>query len=137
MCWHSTGESTIKIKSTIAIALAAASMFAVPTASAADYDIGCSFDRWGFLGGQVCAICDWPRRADGSWPRVRNIYVPEHTNPARSTCSSGSYSSTCTYREKQFVEEREIETIYYDLTDDTVPPGEPGWLPEHAMVGNA
>ncbi len=82
-------------------------------------------------------ICDWPRRADSSWQRGREIYVPEHTVPAKSTCS-GSYSVTCTFYEKHTVEERTIEPkIFYDVTDDTVPAGEPGWLPEHAMVGNA
>jgi hypothetical protein len=117
--------------------LIAAASFAAPTANAEEYDIGCDFIRWGFLGGQVRMICDGPRRPDGSWQRGRMIFVPAHVNPARSTCSSGSYSSTCTYREKEYVDQREIEKVFYDVTDDTVPPGEPGWLPEGASIGNA
>ncbi|QXO13314.1 hypothetical protein SEA_TROOPER_37 [Mycobacterium phage Trooper] len=132
----------MKITSTVAAVAVAATILA-PTAKAddsawpANYNIGCSFDRWGFLGSQVRQVCDGPRRADGSWRRGRYIYVPEHRVPAKSTCS-GTYSVTCTFYEAHDVEEKVIEPMnFYEVTDDTIPPGEPGWLPEGADVGNA
>ncbi|ASR86144.1 hypothetical protein SEA_BOBSWAGET_38 [Mycobacterium phage BobSwaget] len=102
----------------------------------ADYDPGCDVIRWGFLGGQIRMICDGPKRPDGSWTRGRRIYVPEHIVPARTTCS-GTYSVTCTSYDKRYVDEQEIEKIHYDVTDDTVPPGEPGWLASGVWMGNA
>jgi hypothetical protein len=81
LAFHREG-STIKITSTLAGLMIAAS-FAAPNASADDYDMGCEFIRWGFLGGQVRAICDGPKRADGSWQRGRLFEVPAHTLPAR------------------------------------------------------
>jgi hypothetical protein len=114
----------------------AASLAAAPTAEADDYDSGCEYIRWGFLGSQMRTICDGPRRPDGSWQRGRLISIPSHTLPARSTCS-GTYSVTCTYREKQEVDMKIIEKVFYDLTDGTIPEGEPGWLPPGTEVGNA
>ncbi|QGJ88986.1 hypothetical protein SEA_QUEENB2_36 [Mycobacterium phage QueenB2] len=125
----------MKITSTIA-ALAVAATIAAPTANADEYDTGCEHIRWGFLGSQVRTICDGPRRPDGSWQRGRLIAVPSHTLPARSTCS-GTYSVTCTYREKQEVDMRIIEKVFYDVTDATIPEGEPGWLSEGTSIGNA
>ncbi|AOZ61278.1 hypothetical protein SEA_DARTHPHADER_38 [Mycobacterium phage DarthPhader] len=125
----------MKITSTIAALMVAATL-AAPTANAdEDYDKGCAFDPWGFLGSQDRTICDGPRRPDGSWQRGRLISVPSHVNPARSTCS-GTYSVTCTFREKEYVDMRIIEKVFYDLTDDNIPPGEPGWLPPGTEIGN-
>ncbi|AZV00832.1 hypothetical protein KIY87_gp63 [Mycobacterium phage Malec] len=132
----------MKITSTIA-ALAIGASILAPTAQAdelawpSDYDPGCDNIRWGFLGSQVRTICDGPRRPDGSWTRGRLISIPAHVNPARSTCTSGSYSSTCTYREKEYVDMQIIEKTHYDVTDDSVPPGEPGYLASGVSIGNA
>ncbi|UJD20966.1 hypothetical protein SEA_HARRYHOUDINI_38 [Mycobacterium phage HarryHoudini] len=126
------------MKITFALAaLTVAASIAAPTANADEYDTGCEHIRWGFLGSQVRTVCDGPRRPDGSWQRGRLISIPSHTLPARSTCSVGSYSSTCTYREAQDVDMRVIEKVFYDVTDETIPPGEPGWLPEGTSIGNA
>ncbi|WXX09746.1 hypothetical protein [Mycobacterium phage MS619] len=126
------------MKITFALAaLTVAATIAAPTANADDdYDVGCAFDRWGFLGSQVRTICDGPKRPDGSWHRGRIIDIPAHVNPARTTCS-GTYSVTCTSYDKEYVDRREIEKVFYDVTDDTVPPGEPGWLAEGVEIGNA
>ncbi|AYD86311.1 hypothetical protein KIY81_gp56 [Mycobacterium phage Bugsy] len=131
------------MKITFALAaLTVAASIAAPTANAdelawpADYNAGCDHIRWGFLGSQVRTICDGPRRPDGSWHRGRLITVPAHTKPAKTTCS-GTYSVTCTHYESRDVDTKIIEKVYYDVTDETIPPGEPGWLPSGVSIGNA
>ncbi|AIW02932.1 hypothetical protein PBI_LARENN_37 [Mycobacterium phage Larenn] len=131
----------MKITSTIA-ALAIGASILAPTAQAdelawpSDYDPGCDNIRWGFLGSQVRTICDGPRRPDGSWTRGRLISVPAHTRPAKTTCS-GTYSVTCTYYEARDVDMKIIEKVHYDVTDATIPEGEPGYLPSGVSIGNA
>jgi hypothetical protein len=58
-----------------------------------------------------------------------------HT-PGQTTCS-GSYSVTCTSYKKRYVDRREIDKVFYDLTDDSIPEGEPGWLASGISIGNA
>ncbi len=109
-------------------------IFAAP--AKADYEIGCEHSRWGFLGSELRTICDGPRETDGSWERGRVISKGGYWKPAQTTCS-GTYSVTCTHYEKTYIERVEIEKVFYTVTDAAIPPGEPGWLPEGANVGNA
>jgi hypothetical protein len=99
----------------------------------ADYDPGCEFIRWGFVGSQERTICDGPKRPDGSWTRGRMIATPAHILPAKSTCSSGKYSSSCTFREKTYVDEAVHSKDHYVVFDNTVLPDEPPWLPPGTM----
>ena len=119
-----------------AAALMATSGLMLAAPAAADYAQGCEHIRWGFLGQDVRMICDWPREPDGSWQRVRQFSTGGYWRPARTTCS-GTYSVTCTHYEKTYIEFREIGKEFYFVTDDTIPPGEPGWLPEGIDIGNA
>ena len=77
-------------------------------------------------GRHLCAegstICDGPRAADGRWVRYRMVWVPAHNVPLRTSCSS---TTTGGY----FQQEQVFEKVKYPVTDDTVVPGEPGWLP--------
>jgi hypothetical protein len=125
-----------KVVPTLVATLMAASglMFAAP--ANAEYDEGCEAINWGFLGRDTRSICDGPRRPDGSWDRSRFFFSGGYTMPARTTCS-GTYSVTCYSYEKTYVELKEIGREYYVVTDATIPPGEPGWLPQGAQVGNA
>jgi len=109
-------------------------LFAAP--AKADYVRGCEFSLWGFLGKDRRTICDYPRRPDGSWERGRLFSSGGYWTPARTTCS-GTYSVTCYSYDKTYIEFKVIDNTWYDVTDDTIPPGEPGWLPEGAEVGNA
>lgn len=91
--------------------------------------IGCETIRWGFLGTQRRTVCDTPRRADGSWTRAREVWVPAGWVPGYC---SGSYWVSCSqgyYRERGTVA---FET--YPVTDATVLPDEPGWLPTGSVV---
>jgi hypothetical protein len=109
---------------------------AAPSANADDSDMGCEHIRWGFLGKDVRTICDGPLRPDGSWERGRLISTPAHILPAKTTCS-GTYSVTCTFYEKRYVDRVEIEKVFYTVTDDSIPAGEPGWLASGISIGNA
>lgn len=62
--------------------------------------VGCETIRWGFLGSQRRTVCDTPRRADGSWTRAREVWVPAGWVPGYC---SGSYWVSCSsgyYRER-------------------------------------
>lgn len=88
--------------------------------------VGCETIRWGFLGTQRRTVCDTPRRPDGSWTRAREVWVPAGWVPgycSRYSCTSGYYNAggTVAYEE-------------YPVTDDTVLPDEPGWLPTGSVV---
>lgn len=88
--------------------------------------VGCETIRWGFLGSQRRTVCDTPRRADGSWTRAREVWVPAGWVPgwcSRYSCTSGYYNQggTIAYEE-------------YPVTDGTVLPDEPGWLPTGSVV---
>lgn len=92
--------------------------------------VGCETIRWGFLGAQLRTVCDTPRRPDGSWTRAREVWVP--AGWVRGYCSFGTYSSSCSqgyYRERGTVAYEE-----YPVTDATVLPDEPGWLPTGSVV---
>lgn len=104
--------------------VASAALVLAPQASAY-VDMGCQTDRWGFLGSQGRTLCDGPRNADGSWLRARVVWTPAHQVP--STCYGGYYVSTCYagYWVDQTVQSQET----YVVTDGTVLPDEPGWLP--------
>lgn len=91
--------------------------------------VGCETIRWGFLGSQRRTVCDTPRRADGSWTRAREVWIP--AGWVRGYCSFG-YFSSCSqgyYRERGTVAYEE-----YPVTDATVLPDEPGWLPTGSVV---
>ncbi len=91
--------------------------------------VGCETIRWGFLGSQLRTVCDTQRRPDGSWTRAREVWVP--AGWVRGYCSFG-YFSSCSqgyYRERGTVAYEE-----YLVTDDTVLPDEPGWLPTGSVV---
>lgn len=91
--------------------------------------VGCETIRWGFLGSQLRTVCDTPRRPDGSWTRAREVWVP--AGWVRGYCSFG-YFSSCSqgyYRERGTVAYEE-----YPVTDGTVLPDEPGWLPTGSVV---
>jgi hypothetical protein len=102
----------------------AAGMGWAPLANA-DVEPGCQNDRWGFLGSQTRSICDGPKRSDGSWVRYRMIWVPAHQVPVSTSC--GTYS--CTTSGGYWQDEQVFEKVKYPVTEDTVVPGEPDWLP--------
>ncbi|AEK06503.1 hypothetical protein PBI_SEBATA_26 [Mycobacterium phage Sebata] len=109
-------------KTFAALALAAAAVLSsAPIATADDYVPGCERIRWGFLGSGYRTICDGPRQPDGSWLRWRREWTPAGYVPgwcSRYSCSSGYYRSETTQRQET-----------YPVTDATVLPGEPGWIP--------
>ncbi|MDG4663705.1 hypothetical protein [Mycobacterium sp. 236(2023)] len=73
-------------------------------------------------------MCDGPILPDGSWMRHRVIGIPAHYRNARSTCTGGSYSSTCTYYEAGWVEDDVWEDDWYPVRPETVLPDEPGHI---------
>ncbi|WP_232005976.1 hypothetical protein [Mycobacterium sp. 852013-50091_SCH5140682] len=98
------------------------------TGAKASPNVGCeTIAAPGLLAwGQKRTICDGPRRADGSWWRTRQYWTPAHYVPVscyRWSCSGG-YSvgdSVARYEE-------------YAVTDATVLPDEPGWLPTGSVA---
>lgn len=96
----------------------------------ADPGIGCETIHWGFLGGQRRTVCDTPRRADGSWTRAREVWVPAGYVPRSTYCGSYSCSSSGGY----YRERGTVAYEQYPVTDDTVLPNEPGWLPTGSVV---
>lgn len=89
---------------------------------------GCEQIAWGFLGSQQRLICDGPIRPDGSWERSRVIGVPAHYRNARSSCSSGTYYSDCTFYPAGWVEQVTVEDTSYIVFPWNVLPNEPGHL---------
>ncbi|AHG24462.1 hypothetical protein PBI_OAKER_71 [Mycobacterium phage Oaker] len=113
-----------KIIATAAVGAAVAgALITAPTASA-DYVMGCERVRWGFLFSGYRTICDGPKRPDGSWDRTRREWTPDHW--AGGYCS-GYYYISCTPR--YFVPESTQRLETYPVTDATVLPGEPAWIP--------
>lgn len=88
----------------------------------------CEQIPWGFFGSQRRMICDGPIRPDGSWERERVIGVPAHYRNASSECSSGSYSSRCTFYPAGWVEQVTVEDSVYVVFPSNVLPNEPGHL---------
>ena len=104
-------------------AVMAAGVQAAPLAHA--YEPGCVSQFWLYnLRGTTRTICDGPRFPDGSWKRAREFFAPERYVPV--TCSWGSYGGSCyggyTLRELNILD-------VYPVTDATVLPDEPGWIP--------
>jgi hypothetical protein len=83
--------------------------------------VGCETIHWGFLGMQRRTICDGPRNPDGSWNRLRIIWTPAHYVPVSCT----RYSCWGGYPVDESLQAKEN----YPVTDGTVLPDEPGWLP--------
>jgi hypothetical protein len=74
-------------------------------------------------------ICDTPLRPDGSWGRTRSFWIPAHHVSAQSDCTSGSYSSHCTFTEAHDVDDTIVQQDKYDVFPDNVLPDEPGHVP--------
>ncbi|HPE52978.1 MAG TPA: hypothetical protein PK852_02565 [Mesotoga prima] len=107
----------------IASAIVAAGMTVAPvTASAAPIGEGCVSDFWMWQGLRTASrmICDGDRAADGSWERRRGFFDDPYYVPFR--CSR--YSCWGGY----WVPELKVMESYR-VTDDTVLPDEPGWIP--------
>lgn len=112
----------------VGVVVATGVLHAVAPAKAAP-GVGCETIRWGFLGGQRRTVCDTPRRADGSWTRAREVWVPAGWVPGYC---SGGYWLSCSqgyHRERGTVAYEE-----YPVTDASVLPDEPGWLPTGSVV---
>ena len=112
-------------------ALAAAVQMSTPEPLAhADSGLGCLTEKWGFLGSSRRTLCDTPRAADGSWTRLRVVWTPAHYVPF--TCSGGLYYSSCSggYAVDETLQAKET----YPVTDSSVLPDEPGWLPTGSDV---
>lgn len=97
---------------------------AIPQSSA-NPGIGCETIRWGFLGSQRRTICDGPRRADGSWERLRIIWTPAGYVPRTTYCGRYSCSSSGGYYREESVQGKETYIVF----DHNVLHDEPGWLP--------
>jgi hypothetical protein len=81
------------------------------------------------LGTRTRTICDTPLRPDGSWGRTRTFWIPAHHVSAQSDCTSGSYSSHCTYTEAHDVDDTITQQDKYDVFPYNVLPDEPGHVP--------
>ena len=106
----------------------AAVWFSIPAKAAPG--VGCETIRWGFLGGQRRTVCDGPKAADGSWMRAREIYVPAGYVPSFTSCGSYSCSTSGGY----YRERATVAFEVYPVTDGSVLPDEPGWLPAGTVV---
>ena len=97
--------------------------------SNADPAVGCESIGWGLniFGNwtQRRAICDGPRRSDGSWERARVIYVPAGYVPRTSYCGTYSCSWSGGYWHDDIIKSRETYVVF----DSNVLGDEPGWLP--------
>ncbi len=108
-----------------ALALAGTAL-AAPTASA--LAPGCMSQPWGFLGSQTRQLCDGPIQPDGSWMRHRIVGRAAYWSYPHSSCSYGSYSSSCTYDPGGYVPEYDSDDEWHPVTPDTVLPDEPGHI---------
>lgn len=109
----------------VCVVVTCGSLYGIAQAKAAP-GVGCETIRWGFLGSQLRTVCDTPRRSDGSWTRAREVWVSAGWVPgwcSRYSCTAGYY------RERGTVAYEE-----YPVTDATVLPDEPGWLPTGSVV---
>lgn len=103
----------------------AASIGHAPTAHADD---NCQVDLWGFLFSQRRTICDGPVFADGSWNRLRIVWIPAHQVPLSCSTYGGSYSSHTTCSGGYFQPYTELDNEIYPVTPETVLQDEPGHL---------
>lgn len=86
---------------------------------------GCVEDFWMYgLRASTRLICDSDRFADGSWERRRGFFSPRRYVPI--SCTYGRYTGSC-YGGYWLDELKIIDT--YPVTDATVLPDEPGWIP--------
>ena len=87
---------------------------------------GCETVHWHPLGLNRRTICDGEKRPDGSWLREREVWTPPGVVPGY--CGYGScYSSY--YRARSTVAYEQ-----YPVTDATVLPDEPGYLPSGTVI---
>lgn len=104
-------------------------LLTLPDANAKASEPGCVTDSglWLFHGTRR-TICDTPRRADGSWTRLREFWTPAHQVPMTcNTYGSRNYSSTnCSGG--YFAPETSNGVENYPVTDATVLGDEPGWI---------
>lgn len=111
------------------VVLSTGALYAATAPAKAAPGLGCETIRWGLFGSQRRTVCDTPRRPDGSWTREREMWVP--AGWVSGYCS-GSYWVSCSqgyYRERG--------TVAYEayvVTDATVLPDEPGWLPTGSVA---
>lgn len=94
----------------------------IASSKAAPVGEGCVSDFWMWNGLRSAErmICDGDRQADGSWTRARGFFDDEYYVPF----NCGRYSCWGGY----WVPELKVMTRYR-VTDDTVLPDEPGWIP--------
>jgi hypothetical protein len=121
-----------KLAITLLIVVLAVALAVVlfPGKAKADPGVGCETVRWGLFGVQRRSICDTPRRADGSWTRAREVWIPEGYVPLSTYCSRYSCSSSGGYWQPRSTVAFEV----YPVTDGTVLHDEPGWLPTGSLV---
>lgn len=108
------------------IAALAAAVITAPTATAGPIGEGCVEDFWMWNGLRAASrmICDGERQPDGSWLRARGFFDDAYyTNPYSSCTRYG-----CTYYPSRYVPELKVIERYV-VTDATVLPDEPGWIP--------
>jgi hypothetical protein len=96
----------------------------------ADYAPGCERIVWGFMMSGYRTICDGPRHPDGSWDRTRREWTPGGNVPYRVNCGGYSCWSSGGYYRAESTQRFDM----YPVTDDTVLPNEPGWLPAGSVV---
>lgn len=111
-----------RVREAVAAALAAAMLLPMPVANAGPVGEGCVSDFWMWRGLRSAErmICDSDRRADGSWTRARGFFDDEYYVPfscSRYSCSGGYWVDELKVLER------------YEVTDATVLPDEPGWIP--------
>jgi len=86
--------------------------------------MGCEVVHYGVFWYDRRKVCDGPKQADGSWLRIRTMFNAAHTD-SLSCLSNGDCIGGRIH----------LDTIYgqesYPVTDATVLPDEPGWLPPY------
>lgn len=91
---------------------------------------GCETVHTGLFREQRRTVCDGPKRADGSWEREREIWIPAGWVPG--FCSGYDWTSSCTQSYP-----RARSTVAYEqypVTDATVLSDEPGWLAPGTVI---
>ena len=107
------------VKILASAAIAAAAILTSPPAVAVPVGQGCVEDFWMWgLRSANRTICDGERQADGSWRRVRGFFDDAYWTRPRTSCSGGTWSSVCTYYEKELVPALEVIDPAYIVTDD-------------------
>jgi len=110
------------VKRVIAAAAVLVSLPLAAPAQAVPVGEGCVEDFWMWRGlrASTRVICDSDRRPDGSWERRRGFFANEYYVPFQC----GRYSCWGGY----WVDELKVIDTY-PVTDATVLPDEPGWIP--------